>query len=523
MGSPISIALTLRRRVQLWVLTIGILAAAIGSAEAAGRRTFVISPTSFDFGDVPVGTTAAQQTVNVTNVSGVPVVVSIAGGAAGPFGGSQNCQGNTLNPGQSCQIFYTFTPPALGVTPGSTSGNINGQNFSFTFTGNGIRRFRISPTAFDFGDVAIGTPAPQQVVNVTNVSTAPVVVSIAGGAAGLFGGSQNCQGNTLNAGQSCQIFYTFTPTAVGPATGATSGNINGQPFSFAFAGTGVSSETGDLDGDGKADPAVFRPGTNEWLFLRSSTNYSTSAAITWGLSGDRPVPGDYDGDGKTDPTVFRPSTGQWFVLNSSTNFTTSTTTAWGSGTDTPVPADYDGDGKTDRAVFRPSDGTWYILQSSTGTPRHVPWGTSTDVPVRGDFDGDGKNDVAVFRPSDGTWYIIKSSSGIAIAVQWGTGTDLTVPADYDGDGRTDVAVFRPSDRTWYILQSSTGTARHALWGLSTDKTVPADYDGDGKLDVAVYRPSSGTWFVILSGSGNQFAIAYGTSTDIPLPVTYLGR
>ena len=43
-----------------------------------------------------------------------------------------------------------------------------------------------------------------------------------------------------------------------------------------------------------------------------------------------------DGDGKIDPAVFRPSIGLWAMLNSSTNFRSSLFASWAIGTDTPI-------------------------------------------------------------------------------------------------------------------------------------------------------------------------------------------
>ncbi|NNF39153.1 MAG: choice-of-anchor D domain-containing protein [Gemmatimonadetes bacterium] len=205
---------------------------------------FLVSPTGFDFGEVLVGTTSAEQTVTVLNLGPGPVDMSMAGGAAGVFGGSQNCQGNTLEEGESCEIFYRFTPQSAGETTGSTSASLNGQVVSFDFLGVGIERdrFLVSPTGFDFGEVPLGTTSTEQSVTVSNLGPGPVEVSMAGGAAGVFGGSQNCQGNTLNEGESCEIFYRFTPQSAGETTGSTSATLNGQVAAFDFAGIGVERD-----------------------------------------------------------------------------------------------------------------------------------------------------------------------------------------------------------------------------------------------------------------------------------------
>ena len=113
---------------------------------------------------------------------------------------------------------------------------------------------------------------------------------------------------------------------------------------------------------------------------------------------DVPVPGDYDGDGKADLAVFRPTTGQWLILQSTGGPRSS---QFGDPQlDIPVPADYDGDGKTDLAVFRPVDRPVDHPASSGGARRHpVRRPGSGDMPVPGDYDGDGKADLAVFRPA----------------------------------------------------------------------------------------------------------------------------
>src|SRR5262249_26606223 len=147
-----------------------------------------------------------------------------------------------------------------------------------------------------------------------------------------------------------------------------------------------------------------------------STGITTT--LSWGNSTDLPVPGDYDGDGKADPAVFRPSTGVWYGLESSTSYATQWSMTWGARIDVPGPnvillnsqtverrppvadatrpPDFDGDNKADLTVYRPTSGTWFTLKSQSNytVASSVVWGTSTDVPVPGDYDGDGKADPA---------------------------------------------------------------------------------------------------------------------------------
>ena len=211
--------------------------------EGILQDRFLITPTAFDFGEVPLGDSSPVQTVDIINSGPGPVTIeNMAGGAAGVFGGTQNCVGAQLGEGESCQISYRFTPTEAGEVTASTSGSINGQSFAFQFRGEGIPqdRFLITPTAYDFGEVTIGESSPIQTANVINVGPGPVTIeNMAGGAAGVFGGTQNCVGAQLAEGESCQISYRFTPTEPGEVTTSTSGSINGQSFAFQFRGEGI--------------------------------------------------------------------------------------------------------------------------------------------------------------------------------------------------------------------------------------------------------------------------------------------
>jgi hypothetical protein len=91
---------------------------------------------------------------------------------------------------------------------------------------------------------------------------------------------------------------------------------------------------------------------------------------------------DFDGDGRDDVSYFRPSTGTWFTsTNPQLNYGA---VSFGATGDLPVPADYDGDGRADIAVFRPSNGVWYLNRSTQGFTG-VLFGISEDKPIPNAF------------------------------------------------------------------------------------------------------------------------------------------
>jgi hypothetical protein len=70
-------------------------------------------------------------------------------------------------------------------------------------------------------------------------------------------------------------------------------------------------------------------------YIRPSGSPAIYTATQWGMNGDIPVTGDFDGDGKADIAVWRSSDGIWYILPSGTPGSY-TTKQWGMTGDIPI-------------------------------------------------------------------------------------------------------------------------------------------------------------------------------------------
>lgn len=261
----------------------------------------------------------------------------------------------------------------------------------------------------------------------------------------LYYAMRNTNSNSLSLKTELSSFLTYRLSNQTLYISAVSGAQTARAGISASSGSYIVK--GYYDTDSQEDYATFNSGV--WMFHLSS---GYVVPRYWGVAGDLPVSGDFDGDGVNDIAVYRPNDddiySRWYIIRSSDTY--ARVIQWGLSWDNPVPADYNGDGWTDFAVFRPGEAMWYIMDARSETfYRSEQWGLPNDIPSSADFNSDGRADKIVWRPSNGYWFV-NSSSGLDSATQWGLTGDIPVAGRYSGDSIS-FAVFRPSNLTLYVL------------------------------------------------------------------------
>ena len=240
-------------------------------------------------------------------------------------------------------------------------------------------------------------------------------------------------------------------------------NIGYDPTPVAYEPDIIDS--GDYNGDGKSDIAIFRETTGLWA-VRGITRFY------FGAEEDIPVSGDYNNDGMSDAGIFRGAAGLWAIRNITREY-------FGTAGDIPVPGDYNGDGVCDPGIFRSSSGLWAIKDLTSAY-----WGAQSDLPVPGYYSRSRQKSIGIFRPSSGLWAI----KDITRTYFGGVTNDIPLPSVAGGIGAWEPAIFRPSSGLW-----AAKSGYRSYFGNEADKPTPGDYDGYGGNEPAIFREASGLW------------------------------
>ncbi|MGB6002093.1 MAG: Calx-beta domain-containing protein, partial [Thermoanaerobaculia bacterium] len=222
-----------------------------------------LSSDALAFDEQAVGTRSAAQAVTLTNTG--ESLLGVRGiTRQGDFSFEHEC-GLFLEPGDSCDLSIAFSPIAAGQRDGALVIDTSADEIAVDLSGVGVDLpgITLTPSSLVFADQVAGTVSETQIVTLTNLTSAPLVISgIA--ADGDFVESHDC-GDSLPGKGSCTIAVAFAPATVaelllGSLTVAS--NAVGSPHSVALSGRGVppAISIGDVtveEGDGDEVEAIF--------------------------------------------------------------------------------------------------------------------------------------------------------------------------------------------------------------------------------------------------------------------------
>ncbi len=220
-----------------------------GSAEPPPAPAIEVLPTSLSFGQQTVGSTTTRS-FTVSNGGDANLDIGSLGAPAAPFSlapGGDACSGQTLAPGQSCDVAVAFQPDTAGSFGGSVSIPSNDTTASVTIDGSavedsGVAQLSVSPASLDFGEVTVGTGG-SQAVTLSNAGAADLTISnIVAPNPPFSVASATCsEGATLAPGKSCGITVSFTPAQTGSASDILRVETDGGNDDTALTGNGIAA------------------------------------------------------------------------------------------------------------------------------------------------------------------------------------------------------------------------------------------------------------------------------------------
>ena len=203
------------------------------------------TPSSVQFGSVPVGTSISQS-VQLRNAGTQSATISSASVRGAGFTTIGLTTPMTLAAGSTKSFMLKFVPTGVGTDSGIltlTSSSAKELTLSMTGTGaNDTRAISASPTSLSFGSGAVGSAQKLAVTlkNTGNLNVTIAQVSLTGIDASV---SSGLNGATIAPGQTATFLVTFAPKGAELMSGSLkiSSNATNSPTVIALSGAGVSS------------------------------------------------------------------------------------------------------------------------------------------------------------------------------------------------------------------------------------------------------------------------------------------
>ena len=257
--------------------------AKIAPANAAGLTAV---PNPLVFAAQEINTTSAPSILKIGDAGSA--VLNISGiSVTGDFAETSQC-GQNVSPGSQCTVNVTFTPTATATRTGTLLISDNAANSPQTVKLSGFATsgaVSLSSSSLDFGSVVVGTTSTQT-VTLSNPAQSPLDISSIQ-AGGNYAVSDTC-GSVVNAGASCTLTVSFTPSALGVSvgTGAITDTGPGSPQTITLTGTGVLPFT--LAANPSSETVVLGTGQVQFT-VSASTSVGFTGSIVLGCANTAPA------------------------------------------------------------------------------------------------------------------------------------------------------------------------------------------------------------------------------------------
>jgi hypothetical protein len=241
-----------------------------------GKGELQALPGSVAFGQVPVGSSVSQSVVLTSTASssetvkGFQIVSGTGFSVAGP------ATPLVLHAGQSFTLTVKFSPRAAGLMSGNVE--ISGADLNVPLTATGMApattgQLAVSPPTLSLGSIVVGSSGTAS--GTLTASGGSVTVTADQSNSSAFAISGLTLPVTIPAGQSVPFTVTFTPSAVGSASGTLAFTSNAQ----------ISSTTESLTGTGTATPGQIALSPSTLSFGNVNVGATSTEATTATASG----------------------------------------------------------------------------------------------------------------------------------------------------------------------------------------------------------------------------------------------
>ncbi|MFN8536778.1 MAG: choice-of-anchor D domain-containing protein [Thermomicrobiales bacterium] len=255
-----------------------------GQALAAQQGNLTFSPAFVNFGYVQVGSPTLPVPVTITNNGNAVMTVNniaILGPQFLDFNPliGDDCEGKSLNPGQSCTVYVRFRPFNTGVREAILTyfTDLAGSPHAVYLYGVGISPvLTISPVQLNFGNLQAGSVSAPYTVTVTNSSNGPITLDVVGPYTGDFElVGALCDNMTLAPNGTCTLSVTFRPQSTGTQTDAVDINITPGGLNFEVDLVGVGLTPNGMISPLQLDFGNIQVGTTSMVQTVTFTNTGT--------------------------------------------------------------------------------------------------------------------------------------------------------------------------------------------------------------------------------------------------------